>query len=73
MNDRILDTTYVGSNAALQAGLQKYFARIYGLVAMALAVSGGVAYFTAQYAIANPAVMQFLFSGLLCGLSCSLR
>lgn len=63
MNDRILDTTYVGSNAALQVGLQKYFTRIYGLVALALAVSGGVAYFTAQYAVANPAVLQFLFSG----------
>ncbi len=63
MNDRILDTTYVGSNAALQAGLQKYFTRIYGLVALALAVSGGVAYFTAQYAIANESVRQFLFSG----------
>ncbi|MFV0430640.1 MAG: Bax inhibitor-1 family protein [Alphaproteobacteria bacterium] len=63
MNDRILDIDYVGSNAALQAGLQKYFARIYGLVALALLVAGGVAYFTAQYAINNPAVAQFLFSG----------
>ncbi len=64
MNDRIIDTGYVGSQAALNEGLQKYFTRIYGLVALSLIIAGAVAYFTAQQAATNLAVAQFLFSGV---------
>lgn len=63
MNDRILDLGHVGSQAALQEGLQKYFTRIYGLMALSLLIAGGVAFFVAQQAYVNPAIRAFLFTG----------
>ncbi len=68
MNDRILDTGYVGSEAAMQAGLQKYFTRIYGLVGLSLLLTGSISYFVAQDIIAKALIGETsMFTALVAG------
>ncbi len=53
MANRYFETTYTSAmdEASLQVGLQRHYTKIYGLMSLALLVSGAVSYGLAQYII----------------------
>jgi FtsH-binding integral membrane protein len=53
------------TDAAIDEGLRAYMLRVYNLMAVALGVTGVVAYFTASLAMSNPAVAQLLYGSPL--------
>ncbi len=68
MNDRILDLGHVGSQAALQEGLQRYFTRIYGLVGLSLLLTGAISYFVAQDIVSKALIGETsMFASLVAG------
>ncbi len=65
MDNRYFDATYSTSlsEASLRVGLQRHYTKIYGLMSLALLVSGVVSFVLAQYMVANPALFNTVFRG----------
>jgi len=51
--------------AAIDAGLRAHMIRVYNYMAGGVALTGVIAFFTAQYAMANPGVAQALYASPL--------
>ncbi|MGZ8408847.1 MAG: Bax inhibitor-1/YccA family protein [Hyphomicrobium sp.] len=57
--------TVARRGAAVDAGLRAYMLRVYNYMSAGVALTGVVAYFTAQTAMSNPAVAQALYQSPL--------